>query len=110
MCSPIWEGDVRNDIDKNITVYRVECVEVVDLDQLLGEHHPPGGVADGVQGRGPGGEPDHVGNHNQHDARYSGLCGQTNLVRLGFRNKLFVGTILIKNGTISMKVGTIAVR
>ena len=26
------------------------------------------------------------------------------------RNKLFVGTILIKNGTISMKVGTIAVR
>ena len=25
------------------------------------------------------------------------------------RNKLFVGTILIKNGTISMKVGTIAV-
>ena len=27
-----------------------------------------------------------------------------------FRNKLFVGTILIKNGTISMKVGTIAVR
>ena len=26
------------------------------------------------------------------------------------RNELFVGTILIKNGTISMKVGTIAVR
>ena len=26
------------------------------------------------------------------------------------RNKLFVGTILIKNGTISMKVGTIAVQ
>ena len=26
------------------------------------------------------------------------------------RNKLYVGTILIKNGTISMKVGTIAVR
>ena len=29
---------------------------------------------------------------------------------LPIRNKLFVGTILIKNGTISMKVGTIAVR
>ena len=26
------------------------------------------------------------------------------------RNKLYVGTVLIKNGTISMKVGTIAVR
>ena len=26
------------------------------------------------------------------------------------RNKLFVGTKLIKNGTISMKVGTIGVR
>ena len=27
-----------------------------------------------------------------------------------YRNKLFVGTKLIKNGTISMKVGTIGVR
>ena len=35
-----------------------------------------------------------------------GIVGQTNEKR----NKLFVGTILIKNGTISMKVGTIAVR
>ena len=26
------------------------------------------------------------------------------------RNKLYVGTILIKNGTMSMKVGTIAIR
>ena len=56
-------------------------MEVVDLDQLLSEHHPSGGVADGVQGRGPGGEPDHVGDHHQHDAGHSGLCGQTNLVR-----------------------------
>ena len=31
-------------------------------------------------------------------------------LRFVFRNKLFVGKILIKNGTISMKVGTIAVR
>ena len=60
--------------------YRVKRVEVVDLDQLLSEHHPPGGVADGVQGRGPGGEPDHVGHHHQHDAGHSGLCGQTNLI------------------------------
>ena len=32
------------------------------------------------------------------------------LPSLAKRNKLNVGTILIKNGTISMKVGTIAVR
>ena len=32
------------------------------------------------------------------------------LGRIVKRNKLFVGTKLIKNGTISMKVGTIAVR
>ena len=70
--------------------YRVKCVEVVDLDQLLSEHHPPGGVADGVQGRGPGGEPDHVGHHHQHDAGHSGLCGQTNLMRFwGFEDSKF---------------------
>ena len=35
---------------------------------------------------------------------------QSKTTRIADRNKLFVGTILIKNGTISMKVGTIAVR
>ena len=64
--------------------YRVKCVEVVDLDELLSEHHPSGGVADGVEGRGPGGEPDHIGHNHQHDAGHSGLCRQTNLIRWGF--------------------------
>ena len=64
--------------------YRVKSVEVVDLDELLSEHHPSGGVADGVEGRGPGGEPDHVGHNHQHDAGHSGLGGQTNLMRWGF--------------------------
>ena len=36
--------------------------------------------------------------------------GRPKLTLIKKRNKLFVGTILIKNGTISMKVGTIAVR
>ena len=35
------------------------------------------------------------------------MHGQGALV---IRNKLFVGTILIKNGTISMKFGTIAMK
>ena len=64
--------------------YRVECVEVVDLDELLSEHHPSGGVADGVQRWRPGGETDHVGHNNQHDAGHSRLCGKTNLMRWGF--------------------------
>ena len=65
-------------------------MEVVDLDELLSEHHPSGGVADGVEGRGPGGEPDHVGHNHQHDAGHSGLCGQTNLMRLGFAQQVCI--------------------
>ena len=64
--------------------YRVKSVEVIDLDKLLSEHHPSGGVADGVQRWRPGGEPNHIGHNHQHDAGHSRLCGKTNLMRWGF--------------------------
>ena len=45
-----------------------------------------------------------------HRRQSRGIVGTLSGWRQPYRNKLFVGTILIKNGTISMKVGTIAVR
>ena len=61
--------------------YRVKCMEVVDLDQLLSKHHSSGRVSNGVKRWGPGGETNHVWNNDQHNARHSGLGGQTNLIK-----------------------------
>ena len=61
--------------------YRVKCVEVVDLDELLGKHDSPCWISDAVKRRRPGGKTNHVGNNHQHNARHSRLGGQTNLIR-----------------------------
>ena len=56
-------------------------MEVVDLDKLLSKHHSPGRVSNAVERWGPGGETNHVGNNDQHNARHSRLGGQTNLIK-----------------------------
>ena len=56
-------------------------MEVVDLDELLRKHDSPGRVANTVERGRPGGETNHVGNNDQHDARHSRLGGQTNLIK-----------------------------
>ena len=61
--------------------YRVECMEVVDLDQLLSKHHSSSRVSNGVKRWGPGGKTNHVGNNHQHNAGHSRLGRQTNLIK-----------------------------
>ena len=48
--------------------------------------------------------------HTRFGLRFASRQNIKTAVSLFQRNKLFVGTILIKNGTISMKVGTIAMK